>query len=416
MADAFDPYHKWLGISPKDQPPHHYRLLGIDLFEDDLDVIESAADQRMTHVRAFQTGKRSQLSQNILNEIAGARVCLLSPEKKAAYDGQLQGDLPPSAPPRIRPPEMAPVSEPNGAFVWAGAAGDAEPGLSGLRTHSAPRFSRRKDRTVWMLWGAAGLMIVLAVVLVLVALQRKPEPVTPPPVVPSPSDTSRGSPSDDQPSDDQLSDDQLPGGEAMTEDGSTGPAVADGSPAAGAEGVGDTTEVDNGAPPTAVPERPDVVQKVPVPGEIDRKQAGRRLGQELAEASPAELLAAALAEGRDASERYVLLLRVREEAVASADVALALETVDALATRFEIDPLTVKAEMLENLAGTAGSPAQFRTIAETALKLADEAETTDRHDLVEKLLVRALGSARDAEDSKLVNTVTLRFLDRRQAE
>ena len=31
--ENFDPYHKWLGISPKDQPPHHYRLLGIDLFE-----------------------------------------------------------------------------------------------------------------------------------------------------------------------------------------------------------------------------------------------------------------------------------------------------------------------------------------------------------------------------------------------
>lgn len=46
MADSFDPYHKWLGISPKDQPPNHYRLLGIELFEGVPDVIESAADQR----------------------------------------------------------------------------------------------------------------------------------------------------------------------------------------------------------------------------------------------------------------------------------------------------------------------------------------------------------------------------------
>ena len=43
----FDPYHTWLGISPRDQPPHHYRLLGIDLLEGELDVIENAADQRM---------------------------------------------------------------------------------------------------------------------------------------------------------------------------------------------------------------------------------------------------------------------------------------------------------------------------------------------------------------------------------
>ena len=43
MSDTFDPYYKWLGIPPKDQPPNHYRLLGIDLFTPDPDVIESAA-------------------------------------------------------------------------------------------------------------------------------------------------------------------------------------------------------------------------------------------------------------------------------------------------------------------------------------------------------------------------------------
>ena len=44
MSVSFDPYHKWLGILPKDQPPHHYRLLGLETFEDDLQVIEAAAD------------------------------------------------------------------------------------------------------------------------------------------------------------------------------------------------------------------------------------------------------------------------------------------------------------------------------------------------------------------------------------
>ena len=59
MAHSFDPYHQWLGISPKDQPPNHYRLLGVDLFESDLDVISNAADQRMAHVRSFQTGQHA---------------------------------------------------------------------------------------------------------------------------------------------------------------------------------------------------------------------------------------------------------------------------------------------------------------------------------------------------------------------
>ena len=38
MPESFDPYHRWLGIPPREQPPNHYRLLGIDLFEADADV------------------------------------------------------------------------------------------------------------------------------------------------------------------------------------------------------------------------------------------------------------------------------------------------------------------------------------------------------------------------------------------
>ena len=80
--ETFDPYHKWLGISPKDQPPHYYRLLAIDLFESDADVISAAADKQMAFIRSFQTGKNAQLSQKILNEIAKARVCLLNAGEK----------------------------------------------------------------------------------------------------------------------------------------------------------------------------------------------------------------------------------------------------------------------------------------------------------------------------------------------
>ncbi len=37
---TFAPYHKWLGIPPADQPANHYRLLGLNLFESDPDVID----------------------------------------------------------------------------------------------------------------------------------------------------------------------------------------------------------------------------------------------------------------------------------------------------------------------------------------------------------------------------------------
>jgi hypothetical protein len=38
MTQAFDPYHQWLGIQPKDQPPHYYRIREIDLFEENPEV------------------------------------------------------------------------------------------------------------------------------------------------------------------------------------------------------------------------------------------------------------------------------------------------------------------------------------------------------------------------------------------
>ncbi|MFO0818176.1 MAG: hypothetical protein U1A77_09565 [Pirellulales bacterium] len=88
----FDPYHRWLGIAPGVRPPNHYALLGIPEFEEDLEVIASAADRQMSHVRSFQSGVHAVHSQQLLNELAAARVCLLQPERKQQYDERLRQD------------------------------------------------------------------------------------------------------------------------------------------------------------------------------------------------------------------------------------------------------------------------------------------------------------------------------------
>jgi hypothetical protein len=93
MSDTFNGYHVWLGIPAQEQPPNHYRLLGIAPFETDLDVIDHAADRQMAHVRTFQGGRHQSLSQQILNELSGARLCLLNPAKKSAYDEGLREQL-----------------------------------------------------------------------------------------------------------------------------------------------------------------------------------------------------------------------------------------------------------------------------------------------------------------------------------
>ena len=104
MADEFDPYYKWLGIKPDEHPISHYRLLGIHEFEDDLDVIESAADRQMSHVQNYKLGKHSAESQKLLNELSEAQVCLLNQEKKAQYDQELRKERKSEKPEAVAPP------------------------------------------------------------------------------------------------------------------------------------------------------------------------------------------------------------------------------------------------------------------------------------------------------------------------
>ena len=89
MSDSFDPYYIWLGIPPKDQPPNHYRLLGIQELEENTDVIDAAANRQTTYLHEMAAGPHRKESQQLLNELAGARRCLLNPEQKRQYDAKL---------------------------------------------------------------------------------------------------------------------------------------------------------------------------------------------------------------------------------------------------------------------------------------------------------------------------------------
>jgi hypothetical protein len=95
---AFDPYHKWLGIPPAEQPVNHYRLLGVTQFESDPDVIDAATEQRVSYLRQCATGQHIAESQKLLNEVAAARLCLLNAEKKRGYDQKLRQTLKPTSP------------------------------------------------------------------------------------------------------------------------------------------------------------------------------------------------------------------------------------------------------------------------------------------------------------------------------
>src|SRR5262245_61076789 len=89
----FDPYYRWLGIPPKDQPPNHYRLLGLEPLEQDVDIIEGAVERQMTFIRQYQSGEHAAAAAKLLNELAVARLCLLKPAAKATYDAKLKREL-----------------------------------------------------------------------------------------------------------------------------------------------------------------------------------------------------------------------------------------------------------------------------------------------------------------------------------
>ena len=192
----FDPYLKWLGIRETARPVNHYRLLGLELYESDKDVISMSADRQMAHIRTFQSGPNGKLSQQILNELARARRCLLVEEKKAAYDQQLKASLGASsgrseslagaqgtesrpisaqavsqAAPAAVPPTAAPVPvvEPtvvNSSSGSSNISGQASPGMQlNVRTDPNARQktkSREKKQLIWALvsWISGGLAAV----------------------------------------------------------------------------------------------------------------------------------------------------------------------------------------------------------------------------------------------------------------
>jgi serine/threonine-protein kinase len=94
MATQFDPYRTWLGIPPEDQPPNYYRLLGIELLEDTSESITNAADRQMEFLKKFQAGQHAVHARSLVKEVQAAKLCLLDPQGKAAYDARLVEDLP----------------------------------------------------------------------------------------------------------------------------------------------------------------------------------------------------------------------------------------------------------------------------------------------------------------------------------
>lgn len=132
MPDSFNPFHHWLGLSPKIKNPHHFQLLGVSPKLADQKQIEAAVEagvRRNAEMLAkVPPGKHDALLKQMKQRIALARKTLLNPKLRADYVNELKAKIkaqqegktsgsqnqgtapkqdaapPPSAPPTVTPP------------------------------------------------------------------------------------------------------------------------------------------------------------------------------------------------------------------------------------------------------------------------------------------------------------------------
>lgn len=89
----FDPYYKWLGISPKDRPLTYYRLLGLERFESDEELIGTAVARQRASLAALVSEEYAGVAAKLLKQIESAGEVLRDPRRRAAYDAKLKVQL-----------------------------------------------------------------------------------------------------------------------------------------------------------------------------------------------------------------------------------------------------------------------------------------------------------------------------------
>ncbi|MHB1036372.1 MAG: formylglycine-generating enzyme family protein [Pirellulales bacterium] len=448
MQGEFDPYLRWLGIRDEQRPPNHYRLLGIDLFETDADVIATAADRQMAHVRTFQTGQHSAFSQQILNELAVAKLCLLKPAAKADYDARLRADL------ESRQPEQAaPVSEELEAADKADSVEVDTAVRLGMDWGEvvAPRSyaasTRRRKRSSARYLPVLAVLALAGAIVAIVAARNSVTSGTAPPKEPSavvassdntPPKSLVGKPKisvavpkeapkrsglgsgDKGQGDETIADDAGPEETSMTpkgaagepEPGQTGPLPVQLDPPP----LLDPSKAKPADNPAATPRE----SRTPVPDAAAQKAARQEVRgvfqKEYAQAGTAQekaalaktLLGEAGGSKDNPAEPFVLFLEAWDLAIEALDPALANQVANEMARVFAVDALTMKAEAATRMSKLARSPADCERVAEAALGAMDEAVAADRFEAANVLLRAAREAARKTKNRETVVKVTAR--------
>lgn len=115
MSQGFNAYREWLGIASQSDIPSYYELLGLRPLEPDTAQIEAAYQRQSARLTAQLSSGQADVAQRLLGEIAEARLTLLTPTAKRAYDTALAATIASTAPVASSPVEMpaAPAAMPS---------------------------------------------------------------------------------------------------------------------------------------------------------------------------------------------------------------------------------------------------------------------------------------------------------------
>lgn len=440
MPDRFDAYHVWLGIPPEEQPPNYYRLLGLKQFEDNADAIEAAVDQRMAHLRNYQTGKHSELSQTLLNQVAAVKGCLLNPQKKAKYDRGLKSRLEAPAGQQRLPPALTP-----GPVAVEEAAGEGPHVVVSQSSGTGPR--RGTPKVVLAVIGV-GVVVIGALLFVLLRNGDPPQLAGPGGQAPKAADstppaekpthkgdappTGKGSPDAGAPQDPPDSHDPPSPPDRTDSPAKTGLPAKRESPAAedpptphpplqqedGPDG-GDRTAANDGPP--VEPESPPAQPKIAAPSAADQQKALQLIRDihqadyDGARTPPAKLALAKmlLSEAgetpNDPAARFVLWQEACKLAAEAGDHGTSFRAVDEMDAAYEINALEMRAEALFEVAKTARLPEKCLKVVQLAGPLFDGAVAEDDFPLVNRLGKMALQSAQRAKLAALVRQISMRM-------
>ncbi len=446
MAAQFDAYHKWLGIPPKDQPPNHYRLLGLTEFTNDPAVIQSAADRQIAHLQTIPpTADCADVLRQVMQQVKAAELCLLDAGHKAAYDQQLKSQraarsgirkakpLATAKPLEETPRAVRATNIPIGTAVTQGSA------ISPLQVESDQSLASRHKKKIQFIpllitLGVASVIPLLGLVYLLVAGNSDDNVAEAPPETPAASPESPPDSPAPQPDEAPIPTPQLPPGQQGSEDNLT--TTANNDPATGipptdpnsaksdpaAADSGRTTPSSEPPPDKVTPTKPDTIalpendDRLAVPDGANKQEAMEVIHEVFDEdlssaATPGakRTIASQAIEATktidDEGAEFALLEFARDRAVEAGDIQLALQAVDQLSERFRVDTLKMKSDALVRAAPTTDTADQQNAFVEAAKPLIEEAVAAKRRQTAVNLADAALEVAKKTGEYNLAKQI-----------